>query len=196
AIDRCASKQTAIAITRTVCSAIAKECRKSPSTTLSSSNDWPRQRRADSSAIPTAGTMPAPSSRTMWANPSGAAAHHPRIVPRTSARRQRESHASRDDTESPGWGKTAGRTSTERRVECARRDETVDSEGAAHYGYQFFLQRCVPGGVVLARTARRERERFRRAKDCADCSQPPGRIVAAAPRQSGGQPGHDAGPIN
>src|SRR5262249_54788922 len=84
---------------------------------------------------------------------------HPRILPRTSARRQRESRASLDGTESPEWGKTFGRTSSGRRVACARRGKTVDTESAAHYGYQLFLRRCVPGGVGLARTARRDRER-------------------------------------
>src|SRR5262249_48148150 len=82
---------------------------------------------------------------------------HPGIVPRASARRQRESHASRDGTQSPGWGKRCGGTSSGRLLECARIDETVDSESPAHYGYEFFLPSSVPGGVVLARTDRRER---------------------------------------
>src|SRR5262249_56797922 len=82
---------------------------------------------------------------------------HPRIVPRTSARRQRQSHASRDGTESSGWGKTSGGASSDRRIECARRGETVDSESAAHYGYQFFLRRaCLEASCWLERPEERE----------------------------------------
>src|SRR5262245_37162450 len=121
---------------------------------------------------------------------------HHRIVPPTSARRQRPSHASRDGKNPPDGGRRpteqpavgASSASGGAKLLTARAAPTTATSSSSGVS-------C-PEALYRSNGQKRERERFHRAKDCADRPQPPRRIIAAAPRQSGGESGHDAGSVD